>query len=75
TRGGDGRVRDPAGERPCGATDTTARGPAVQDRRAPRGALGRDDLEARCLCRERRARVDERHQKLPAGGVGDHPGR
>ncbi len=34
----------------------------------------RDNLEARRLCRERRARVDKRHQELPAGGVGDHFG-
>ncbi|MFN9905521.1 MAG: hypothetical protein ACK56F_05265, partial [bacterium] len=74
TRWGDGRVRDPAGEGPRGATGTTARGPALQDRRAPLGALGRDDLEARRLCRERRARMDKRHQELPARGVGDHPG-
>ncbi len=48
-------------ERPREALGATARGTAVQNGRMPVGALGRDDLEARRLCRERGARVDERH--------------
>ncbi|MFN9906194.1 MAG: hypothetical protein ACK56F_08740, partial [bacterium] len=62
------------GTRPRGARGAAARGTAVQNGRAPLRALGRDELEARRLCRKRGTRVDERYQELPTGRVGNHSG-